>query len=62
LRQFSLSGAVLQFAGTPGQADCHGVTVSGLAEQFGSIPAAAAALGFPSVKALQDSFGAFCGQ
>jgi hypothetical protein len=59
---FSLSGAVLQAAGTPGQADCHDVTISGLAEQFGSVPAAASALGFSSVKALQGSFRAFCEQ
>ena len=59
---FSLSGVLLQAAGTPGQEDCHGVTISGLAEQFGSIPSAASALGFSSVKALQNSFQAFCGQ
>ena len=59
---FSLSGAFLQAAGTPGQEDCHGVTISGLAEQFGSVPAAASALGFSSVKALQNSFRAFCQQ
>jgi hypothetical protein len=57
---YSLAGIALQAAGTPGQADCHDVTISGLAEQFGSIPAAASALGFSSVKALQDSFLAFC--
>jgi hypothetical protein len=59
---FSLSGAFLQAAGTPGQGDCHGETISGLAEQFGSVPAAASALGFSSVKALQNSFRAFCQQ
>jgi len=59
---FSLSGAFLQSAGTPGQPDCHGETISGLAEQFGSVPAAASALGFSSVKALQNSFRAFCEQ
>jgi hypothetical protein len=59
---FSLTGAALQSAGTPGQEDCHDVTISGLAEQFGSVPAAASALGFSKVKALQDTFRAFCGQ
>lgn len=59
---FSLSGAALQSTGTPGQADCHDITISGLAEQFGSIPAAESALGFSSVKALQNSFRAFCEQ
>jgi hypothetical protein len=59
---FSLSGAALQAAGTPGQEDCHDVTISGLAEQFGSVHSAASALGFSSVKALQNSFQAFCDQ
>jgi hypothetical protein len=59
---FSLSGAFLQSAGTPGQPDCHDVTISGLAEQFGSVHAAESALGFSSVKALQNSFRAFCEQ
>lgn len=57
---FSLSGAVLQEAGTPGQANCNGQSVSALAEQFGSLSSAASALGFSSVKALQDSFRTFC--
>ncbi len=57
---FSLSGAALPAAGAPGQANCHGQSVSALAEQFGSLSAAASALGFSSVKALQDSFQAFC--
>lgn len=59
---FSLSGAALQVSGTPGQEDCHDVTISGLAEQFGSVHAAASALGFHSVQALQNSFRAFCAQ
>jgi hypothetical protein len=59
---FSLSGAVLQSAGTPGQEDCRDVTISGLAEQFGGIHSAASALGFSSVQALQNSFRAFCEQ
>lgn len=57
---FSLTGNTLLGAGTPGRANCHGETISGLAVQFGSIDAAAAALGFSSVQALQDSFLAFC--
>src|SRR5438477_4889867 len=59
---FSLSGALLQSAGTPGQEDCQDVTISGLAEQFGSINSAATVLGFSSVQALQSSFRAFCAQ
>jgi len=57
---FSLTGTT--FSGTPGQANCHGKTVSGLAGEFGSFDAAASALGFPSVKALQDAVTAFCEQ
>ena len=59
---FSLTGNSLLGAGTPRQANCHGETISSLAAQFGSIDAAAAALGFSSVQALQDSFRAFCEQ
>jgi len=51
----------LVFAGTPGQANCHGESVSALAQQFGGLSATAAALEFPSVKALQDAIRAFCG-
>jgi hypothetical protein len=59
---FSLTGNTVPAVGTPGQANCHGESVSGLAAQFGSINAAASALGFSSVQALQDSFRAFCEQ
>lgn len=57
---FTLSGAKLESAGTPGAEDCHDVTISGLAHQFGSIHSAVFALGFSSVKSLQNSFAAFC--
>jgi hypothetical protein len=57
---FSLTGTTISAPGTPGQANCHGQTIAGLAEQFGSIDAAASALGFSSVQALQDSFTTFC--
>ena len=50
-----------QFAGTPGKANCFGKSVSALARQFGSLSAAAAALEFPSVPALQNAILAFCG-
>jgi len=59
---FSLTGTTIQDPGTVGQANCHGQTVSGLAAQFGSISAAASALGFPSVDALQNAFSGFCEQ
>jgi hypothetical protein len=49
------------FAGTPGEANCHGQSVSALARQFGGLNNAAAALGFPSIQALQDAIRAFCG-
>src|SRR5499427_82694 len=57
---FSLTGETVPAAGTPGQPNCHGQTVSALAHQFGGINAAASALGFSSVQALQNSFGLFC--
>jgi hypothetical protein len=57
---FSLTGVGLETPGTPGQASCHGDTVSGLAGQFGSVNAAAFSLGFSSVQALQDAFKGFC--
>jgi len=52
----------LVFAGTPGQANCHGKSVSALAQQFGGINAAADALGFSSVQDLQEAIRAFCGE
>jgi YVTN family beta-propeller protein len=50
----------LRFAGTPGKANCQGESASGLAQQFGGSNTATAALGFPSVRALQDAILAFC--
>jgi len=47
------------FAGTPGFSNCHDQSVATLAKQFGGLNAAAA-LGFPSVKALQAAIRAFC--
>src|SRR6266699_865201 len=43
---FSLKGETIPEAGTPGQADCHGQSVSAVTRQFGGVPAAAGALGF----------------
>jgi hypothetical protein len=48
------------FAGTPGQSNCHGQSVSTLARQFHGLNSAAAALGFASVGALQNAILAFC--
>ena len=49
-----------RFALTPGFSNCHGQSVAALAQQFGGLDAAAAALGFSSVKALQKAITAFC--
>jgi len=57
---FSLTGETVPHTGTPGRANCHGKSVSALAHQFGDLDAAASALGFSSVAALQDAFKAFC--
>jgi hypothetical protein len=57
---FSLTGETVPKAGTPGQANCHGKSASALAQQFGGVDAAASALGFSGVAALQDGFRAFC--
>jgi hypothetical protein len=49
-----------QFAGTPGATNCNGHTVSALSNQFGTLDAAASALGYPSVKALHTAIKAYC--
>ena len=48
------------FAGTPGQPNCRGVTVSALAQKYGELSAAAAAFGL-AVMDLQNAIGTFCG-
>ncbi len=48
-----------KFAGTPGQQNCHGKSVSALAVKYG-IKGAAKSLGYPSVAALQDAITTFC--
>jgi hypothetical protein len=57
---FSLTGDTIPGAGTPGRANCHGKSISALARQFGGLDAAASALGFSSVDALQEAFREFC--
>jgi hypothetical protein len=57
---FSMTGETVPEAGTPGQSNCHGQSISALAHQFGGIDAAASALGFSSVRGLQDGFSLFC--
>jgi hypothetical protein len=49
------------FAGTPGNANCYGRSVSALALQYGGLNAAAAASGFSGVGALQNAILTFCG-
>jgi hypothetical protein len=46
---FSLLGDAVPGAGTPGQANCHGNTVSALAHEFGGMDAAALSFGSSSV-------------
>jgi hypothetical protein len=54
------AAAGVGFGAVPGQANCHGKSVSTLANQFGGLRGAASALGFPSVPALHDAIRAFC--
>jgi hypothetical protein len=56
--QFALTNVT--FAGTPGQRNCVGKTVSALAHQYGWLGAAASALGYPSVKALLKGICGYC--
>jgi hypothetical protein len=58
---FSIDSLTVGFAGTPGFSNCHGQSVAPLAQQYGGLDAAAKALGYPSVKELQDAIRAFCG-
>jgi hypothetical protein len=57
---FSLIGNTVPKAGTPGQENCHGQTVSAMAVQFRGIDASASTLGYSSTAALQDGIGGFC--
>src|SRR5215469_14507161 len=51
---------IAQVAGTPGSSNCFGVSISTLSRQFGGLNAAAKALGFSDVQALEDALRAFC--
>lgn len=59
---FSLVGNTVPRAGTPGQANCHGQTVSAMAVQFRGIDGSASTLGYSSTAALQDGITQFCGE
>ena len=48
------------FAGTPGTPNCHGQSVSALAQTYGGLAAAAAALGYANVQALQNAIATYC--
>ena len=48
------------FAGTPGAANCAGQSLSAEARRYGGTSAAARALGYGSVQALQEAIRAFC--
>jgi hypothetical protein len=52
---------VTGFAGTPGAPQCHDQSTSALSHKYGSMPQAAVALGYSSVKALQSDIKLFCG-
>jgi hypothetical protein len=57
---YSLTGNTIPEAGTPEQANCHGNTISAMANEFGGLDASASTLGFSSVDALQDGVRVFC--
>jgi len=59
---FSLSGNEIPEAGTPGQVDCHGQTVSAMAREFRGMNDSATTLGYSSVAALHDGIRVFCGE
>ena len=48
------------FAGTPGKSNCYSHSVSALAQKYSGLNAAAAALGYAEVSALQSAIMAFC--
>jgi uncharacterized repeat protein (TIGR03803 family) len=59
---FELTGTGFAvFAGTPRKPDCQGNSVSAFAQQYGGLDAAATALGYSSVVALQNAIKAYCG-
>jgi YVTN family beta-propeller protein len=56
----SFIGPAPQFAGVPGNPNCHGQSVAALARQYGGLNGAAAVLGYSDVSALQRAIMAFC--
>ena len=53
-------GPAPKFAGTPEQPNCQGQSISALAQQYSGLAAAAAALGYSSVQALQNAIAEYC--
>jgi YVTN family beta-propeller protein len=53
-------GPAPKFAGTPGKANCYGQSVSALVRQDHKLKDAATALGFSSVRELQNAILEFC--
>ena len=49
-----------QFAGTPGKPNCHGQSVSALAQQYGGLAHAATVLGCSSAATLQNAIAEYC--
>jgi hypothetical protein len=50
------------FVGIPGKPNCYGQSVSALSNQYGRLGAAATALDYSSVAALQNAIMTYCGQ
>jgi len=50
------------FAGAPGKPNCISKSVSALAQQYGGLAHAAAALGYSSINALQIAIADYCGR
>jgi hypothetical protein len=48
------------FAGDPGEAKCYGESISALSKHYRTLPAAASAMGFRNIRALQNAIRAFC--
>lgn len=57
----SASKALVPSLGIPPVVSCHGVTVSGLATQYGGIGNAATALGFSDIQAFHGAIRGSCG-
>jgi hypothetical protein len=61
---FKLAGSgfvpPVHFVGVPGTPNCNGVSVSTLAHTYGGVAAAAKALGYTGVSALQSAISAYC--